>query len=477
MKDLSRSGQSRVVIVGGGLAGLAAAVALSEQGGELQVLETRRQLGGRAGSFWDAASGEWIDHCQHVNLGCCVNYADFCRRTGLGPLLHRDATLHFFAPDGRRYDLSASRWLPAPWHLAPALLRLGFLSLRERLAVARAMRRLAWPPRADRPPDQAIADWLRQQGQSGRAIERFWTPVLVSALSESLDNIALEAARKVFVDGFLATSDGYVLETPRVPLQKLFERSAIWLESRGVRIRQGARVREVVVEQGVVRGVRVGSEPLLEADAVIAAVPWRQLPEMLGRETLQAIPHGDALRGLPSAPISSVHLWFDRLPIPLPHAVLVSRLSQWVFCRPSESADGPAASLHHCQVVISASRSIEERPRDETLAQVLTELQDTWPALADARLVKWRIVTATEAVLSPRPGVSRLRPPPTCGVSNLFLAGDWTQTGWPSTMEGAVRSGYRAAEALLAARGIERQFVLPEPRTWLTRRLLDAPRW
>ena len=326
-----------MAIVGGGLAGLAAAVALSDYGCEIQVLETRRQLGGRAGSFWDASGGEWIDHCQHISLGCCTNYADFCRRTGLESLFHRYATLHFFAPDGRRYDLKAARGLPAPLHLAPGLMRLGFLSLHERLSVARALGHLAWQPDSNRQSGETIADWLNRQGQSERAIEQFWALVLVSALSESLEHISLEAARKVFVDGFLAAPDGHFLEVPSVPLQELFARAGQWLESRGVTVRLGARVREVPVEGSRVLGLRVGTDPLLETDAVILAVPWRHLDELLAPEIVQAIPHGESFASLPSAPITSVHLWFDRPPIPLPHAVLVGRLSQWVFCRPPGS--------------------------------------------------------------------------------------------------------------------------------------------
>ncbi len=143
MTSQASGAAKRIAIVGGGLAGLAAAAALVGRGFAITLYETRRQLGGRATSFRDSVSGELVDHCQHVSMGCCTNLADFCRRTALADQFRRDRQLHFFGPDGRRYDFAATRWLPAPLHLGPAFLRLGYLSLGERLGVARAMLRLA----------------------------------------------------------------------------------------------------------------------------------------------------------------------------------------------------------------------------------------------------------------------------------------------------------------------------------------------
>ena len=197
----------KVGVVGGGLAGLAAAAALVERGFRVELFEARRKLGGRAGSYVDPVSGEEIDHCQHVAMGCCTNFLDFCRRTGVGKLLQRYKTLHFFGPDGRRCDFSPSTWLPAPLHLA---------------AVVDAPLLVVAGQGGDRAGDGCVVKGTgsgdagqgirrtrclrgcREQRQTPVAIERFWKVVLVSALADSLDRVSVAAARKVFVDGFLA---------------------------------------------------------------------------------------------------------------------------------------------------------------------------------------------------------------------------------------------------------------------------------
>ena len=187
-----------LAIVGGGLAGLAAAAVAAEQGFRVEVFESRGRLGGRAGSFLDRPSGEWVDHCQHVSMGCCVNLADFCRRTGIDESFARYRRLHFLTAGGRQHSFSAATLLPAPLHLATGLLRLGYLSLPERWRIATGLVRLARKAAPDE-DCQTVGRWLRRQGQSERAIEGFWSPVLVSALSETLDRASLPAARKVFV--------------------------------------------------------------------------------------------------------------------------------------------------------------------------------------------------------------------------------------------------------------------------------------
>ena len=188
----------RVAIIGGGLAGLAAAAALADGPLRVELFEAKRHLGGRAGSFVDPATGARIDHCQHVSMGCCTNLADFCRRTGIDGDFRRDSVLHFFDPHGQRCDIAASRWLPAPLHLAPALARLTYLSVSERWRIMRAMWRLVRTRAADHESAPTMVEWLRHHGQSPRAIELFWDAVLVSALGETLDRVSVPAARKVF---------------------------------------------------------------------------------------------------------------------------------------------------------------------------------------------------------------------------------------------------------------------------------------
>jgi squalene-associated FAD-dependent desaturase len=460
----------RIAIVGGGLAGLAAAVGLAGRGLSVELYEARRQLGGRATSFRDPESGALVDHCQHVSMGCCTNLADFCRRTGLTEFVKRYRALHFFGPDGRRRDVSAGRWLPAPLHLLPSLLRLDYLSMGERLKIVRGMRRLV---RVTASRDsKSIGQWLLDNGQSHRAIELFWTPVIVSALSETVDRASVSVARKVFVDGFMAGREAYELHIPQVPLGDFYgSRLEKWFKENGVAVRLGCPAIQVIGDASGVREVEFNDGRRAACDAMILAVPWRRIGELLGEPLRVALPELRGIDELESAPITAVHLWFDRPITDLPHAVLPGRTSQWLFNRGTQ-ADSET-STHHYQVVISASRDLANQHREQTIAEVLKELASVWPDTNAAKLLQSKIVTEQHAVFSPLPGADRFRPAHQTSVPNLFLAGDWTATGWPATMEGAVRSGYLAAEAVLGLFGQSAKLLVPDLKaSWLVRRLV-----
>jgi squalene-associated FAD-dependent desaturase len=465
----------RIAVVGGGLAGLAAAAALSGRGFEIELFEARRTLGGRAGSFRDPASGEWVDHCQHVSMGCCTNLADFCRRTGLADAFRRDRQLYFFGPDGRQYAFAASHWLPAPLHLGPAFMRLGYLTFGERLGVARALWKLAGASAADDERQPTIGQWLRHQGQSPAAIERFWAVVLISALGEEVERASLAAARKVFVDGFMSAREAYEIEVPLIPLGELYgRRLETWLADRGVKVSLGAAVEQVEGDASRACGVRLADGAHRPFDAVVVALPWRRVREIFSEPILSALPELAGVEQIEAAPITGVHLWFDREITPLPHAVLVGKLSQWIFNRGRRTGgeSGPPGG-HYYQVVISASRNLAGRDRDEVLTEIVAELASVWPAAKSATLLHARIVTEQAAVFSVRPGIERLRPSQQTPIANLALAGDWTRTGWPATMEGAVRSGYLAAEAILKSFGQSETLLVADlPRGWLAKRIL-----
>lgn len=451
----------RVAIVGGGLAGLAAAAALVERGMAVTVVESRRRCGGRAASFEDPVGGGLVDACQHVAMGCCTNFLDLCRIAGLADALRHDRTLWFIGPDGTRAACTPSRRLPAPLHLAPLLFSLRHFSLAEKAALALGMLRLARCRDDDQPDGQSAAAWLRASGQPARVVELFWQPVLESALGESIDLVSVPAARKVAVDAFLAHRDAADLFVPLEPLGVLFgERLVGWLEQRGAVVMTGCAVSGLDRDaSGAVCGI-AHSAGTLSCDAAIVAASWRQAARLVP----DLVPPAD--ERLAGSPITAVHLWFDRDVVDLPHAVLVGRVSQWVF-RGDESA-GPG----YCQVVISASRGLLGGDRELLLERVVAELRDIFPAARDARLVESRVVTDPTAVLSVRPGVDAARPAARTRVPNLFLAGDWTATGWPSTMEGAVRSGRLAAEALLSWSGRPDAVLMPDlPRAALVRLL------
>jgi len=469
MSDTNDS-RPTVVVVGGGLAGLAAAAALADLDCRVELYESRRKLGGRAASYRDAATGEMVDHCQHVGMACCTNLLDFYRRTGLSELLRRDRTLHFFSPDGRRYDMGAASWLPAPMHLLPSLLRLGYLSVRERIGICRAMWTLA---RREVDDSETVGAWLTRHRQSARAIERFWAPVLVSALGETVDRASLKYARKVFVDGFLANRTGYEIDVPTVSLGELYgTRCEEYLRGRGVQLHLDSAVRSIDCEAGGRCVVYLADGAILRPDAVVVAVTWRRAAELIASEVRARIPGSEAWPTFDSAPITGVHLWFDRELTDLPHAVLVGTLSQWMFTRVRETSGAASPADCYYQVVVSASYDLASMTKGETVDRIVGELRAVFPAARQARLVRSKIVTEHEAVFSVRPGLDFVRPRQTTPVPGLFLAGDWTATGWPATMEGAVRSGYAAAEAVAASIGKPRSFVVDDlPRAAMSRRL------
>ncbi|HEX7446263.1 MAG TPA: hydroxysqualene dehydroxylase HpnE [Pirellulales bacterium] len=462
-----------MAIVGGGLAGLAAAVGLSGRGWQIELFEARRQLGGRAGSFHDPASSQWVDHCQHVGMACCTNLVDFCRRTDLAAGFRRDRVLHFFGPDGEGYRFSATPCLPAPLHLGPSLLRFGFLSLRDRIAIARALWRLARMKIDDDDGAPTVGDWLRAQRQSAEAIERFWSVVLVSALGEELDRASLAHGRKVFVDGFLASRGAYQVDIPQLPLSELYGGPLqAWLAANDVALHLATPVRRIEGDATRLSAV-VLDEARLTVDAVVVALPWRRAGEVFDESLAAKLPELMTVDQIESAPITAVHLWFDREITPLPHAVLVGRLSQWLFNRGRRASDQSLPTGHYYQVVISASRGLANRPRPEIIDQIVGELAAIWPAAGDARLLHARMVSEQAAVFSVRPGIERLRPSQQTAIANLALAGDWTRTGWPSTMEGAVRSGYLAAETILRYAGQPQRLLAADlPRGWLARWLI-----
>jgi squalene-associated FAD-dependent desaturase len=443
----------RVVIIGGGLAGLAAAAALAGRDLDVALLESRTRLGGRAGSFTDAASGQLLDVCQHVSMGCCTNLAHFCRTVGIAHFLRPQRDLWFLTPD-RRLSRFGADSLPAPLHLARSFLRAHYLTLTEKLRIAWGLTCLKHSPAAADPP---FADWLERHGQTPRTVARFWGLILTSALNETPDRIGLRYARKVFLDGFLRHRRGCEVELPRVPLGRLYGPELQgWLERHGVQLHLGRAARGLRVAGREVVGLEMRGGDIEEADWYIAAVPFDRLLDLLPGE-VAAEPPFAGLRNLETSPITSVHLWYDRPITPLPHAVLVDCVGQWLFNR-GETAPGE----HYLQVVVSAARGFRGLVREEVERRIVAELAVLFPAATAARLVRARVVTEHAATFSAVPGVDRWRPPQASPLRNLLLAGDWTATGWPATMEGAVRSGYLAAEALLRRRGTRVRLLQPD---------------
>jgi squalene-associated FAD-dependent desaturase len=443
----------RVAIIGAGLAGLAAATALAERGFEVTVLEARNRLGGRAGSFTDASSGQLVDACQHVSMGCCTNLAHFFKKVGIDHYLQPQSCLYFMTRDRRVSRFRADR-LPAPLHLARSFLKLHFLSLKTKWRIARGLLSLKRTPPNEDPP---FVEWLHKNGQTPDAVDRFWSVVLTSALNESTDRIGLKYARKVFVDGFMRHRRGFEVELPTVPLGRLYgEELENWMRRHRVELRLNAGVRSIELAHGRVNTLTLRSGEELHSEWIISAAPFDRLVDFLPGSLVTDHPYFANLKQLEVSPITSVHLWYDRAVTELPHVVLIDCVGQWIFNR-GETAPGE----HYVQVVVSAARQFRGLGHEEVQRRIVEEIASLLPA-DRAALLRARVVTEHAATFSAAPGVDRWRPVQGSPFVNLILAGDWTKTDWPATMEGAVRSGYMAAETLLERAGKPAILVQPD---------------
>jgi squalene-associated FAD-dependent desaturase len=419
-----------VLIVGGGLAGLAAATALAPLEQRVTILEARPRLGGRASSFTDPATGQLVDACQHVNMGCCTNFKQFAETIGVAKFLQPQETLNFVTPDRRVSRFRRNPW-PAPFHLGRAFAGLHFLSAGEKLRIAWGLLQMRREPWDFDPP---LRPWLEAEWQTTRCIERFWNVVLTSALNANVNEVGLKYARKVFVDAFLTDRDGFVVEVPTVPLGRLYgEELRGWLAKHGVTVMENCAARRLVVPNTI--ELRDGRR--LTASNVLLAVPFERVLDLLP-ESLAADPFFARIRRLEPSPITSVHLWYDREVFPIPHAVLVDCLGQWVFRRENG----------YLQVVVSAAAALKALGREEIERRIVEELHRLFPQLRIAKLLRSKVVTEQNATFRAVPGVDAFRPSQRTPVPGLFLAGDWTDTGWPATMEGAVRSGHLAAYSI-----------------------------
>ncbi|MCS7023443.1 MAG: hydroxysqualene dehydroxylase HpnE [Bryobacteraceae bacterium] len=432
----------RVAIAGGGLAGMAAAAALGSAGFEVDLYEARSFLGGRAASYPLPNSGEAIDNCQHILLGCCTNLRDFYARLGVEGKVRFDRTYYFLEPGGRRSQLRAAA-LPAPFHFLGSFIRLRFLSASDKLAVARALLAILRERNGRTDLDQiTMLEWLKEKKQPPRAIDRFWRQILVSAVNEELDRMAACHGFQVFWLGFLTGSRNSEMGVPAVPLGELYCLEA-WKRLPQVRLHFRTPVEQIVVRDGRASVVVAGAPQ--EADFVISALPLDKL-----RQVAPLLP----LSELDCSPITGIHLWFDRPVTDLPHATLLDRTVQWFFNR---------AGGRYLLLVVSASRSLLELSRAEIIELAIRELAEFLPAVRQASLERAHVVKEVRATFSASPQAESLRARPETLARNLFLAGDWTRTGWPATMEGAVRSGYLAAEAVARAAGCPHRFLLPDP--------------
>ncbi|WP_461012519.1 hydroxysqualene dehydroxylase HpnE [Streptomyces capparidis] len=455
------------MVVGGGLAGITAALELADAGVRVTVVEGRPRLGGLAFSF---RRGELtVDNGQHVFMRCCTAYRGLLARlgaSGLVTLQHRlDVPVLDVAgarPGGGAAGLRLGRLrrsaLPVPLHLAGSLLRYPHLSPAERLSVGRAALALRALDPADRALDgQDFATWLRAHGQSPRTVEAMWDLVAVATLNARCAEVSLQLAAMVFKTGLLSDPGAADIGWATVPLGRIHDEAArAALERAGAAVELRTRATAVRRADGFEVAVEgAGGARTLRADAVVLAVPQDQARALLPEG---ALPAPDRLRELACAPILNVHVVYDRPVLRRPFTAVLGSRIQWIFDR--TAASGLSGGGQYIALSQSAAHDDIDEPVARLRARYLPELERALPAARGARVRDFFVTRERTATFAPAPGVGALRPAARTDVPGLTLAGAWTDTGWPATMEGAVRGGRaaaaEAAAALAAARARRR---------------------
>jgi zeta-carotene desaturase len=447
------------IIVGGGIAGIAAALRLSERGVAVTLVETRKKLGGRATSFVDARTGMTIDNCQHVAMACCTNYLDLCGRLGVLDKIRWQRDI-FWVEEGGRVSVMQPGMLPAPMHFAVSFLAVRFLSAREKVRASMAMRAVLTADRALW-KHATFAEWLGAQSQPRSLIEKFWAPIIVSACNLPPERASAASALHVFQEGFLSRRDAAMVGVAAVPLVELYDSAEAVLARAGGAIRLGTGIERLWTDRVVTTG---GEE--LRADAVICAVPPERAVRIVAPELQERDARFERMSRITHSPILGVHLAFDRPVLPMHSAVLVNRATQWLF---RKSPPGEPASMlgSHVHAVISAADEWIALDEEEITRRVVADVHACFPASREAKLISSRPVKEKLATFAATPEVEGLRPG-SFGESGLILAGDYVQTGWPATMEGAARSGYMAAAEVLRC-GVEEVLAPSLKRTRLVR--------
>ncbi len=433
-----------VIVVGGGPAGIAAACRLSEAGVATVLIERTARLGGRAASFTYAAAGEEIDYGHHVLMRACTATQALLRLIGAADAVRFQSRLRvpIRYPGGNSTIYSTP--LPGPLHLLPALVHYAPLRQRERFAAVRAgISLLTTRPRRE----ESFETWLRRHGQRERAITALWAPITVATLNSRPDAVSARAARFVFTTGFFRPH-GADIGLFTQPLSRTFARAARFIADHGGKIRYGHGVAHVLIENGAATGVRLDGGEELSADAVVIAAPAEHVLSLLpatAREDRSFAWTG----ALSFSPIVNVHLWFAGEVMKAEFFIGVNSPVQAVFN--VSRIHGHATSTH---IVLSQSAADEIMPlaNDEIVSRFLAALKDLAPNLRHAAPIAALVIRHPRATFVPTPKMEQVRPLQRTPIPGLYLAGDYTRTGWPATIEGAVRSGFIAADAILTDR-------------------------
>ena len=447
------------MILGGGLAGMSAACHLLDQGCQVTLVEKRPYLGGRAFSFTDRETGQVVDNGQHVFLGCYTYYMDFLEKIGtLQRAYIQDRTrVDVVSPDGPSSSIAAGR-LPKPFHMLPSFLSYKHLGLWDKLTAVYGLLRLNVTDRG-KPSlqEETFGRWLRRHRQTKRTIENFWNLIVKPCVNDDVEDVSAAMGIMIFQEGLLKSPQSSRIGYAREGLSSLMgEAAQKYVESRGGHIIIGQAAASLQLDEdrrageSHIAGVQLTGGDVLRADAYVSALPLVNLMPLLPPH-LAETPFFASLEMLQTAPIVNVYLWYDRPVMEQDFVALVDSPLQWVFNK-SSIMDRSQAQGQYVTVSLSAAFDYVNQPKQAVQQMCMKAMTDAFPKAKSARVTRSLVVKQEKATFRCLPGSERFRPAAQTPVQNLFLAGDWTDTGWPSTMEGAVRSGVTAAQAVLKAR-------------------------
>lgn len=448
--DTIDSPAKKVIVLGGGLAGLSAARSLLEHGYDVTLVEKRPFLGGRAYSFYDPQAEGEVDNGQHVFLGCCTYYLDFLRALGvLDQTFLQDRLRVEVIRNGKRGILSSASFLGA-LHLLPSFIRYPHLGPGDKLLALYGLIRAKLTDRSKHAKEldqQTIYEWLKRHHQTERAINNLWNLFILPALNDDVRHVSAEMGLMVYQESLLKKPRDATLGFSKVGLSSLTGSPAQrFLEERGGRLLLGKTVKSMMVEEGRVSGAELSDGSVLQADAYISALPFDVLLQVLP-QVVATQPFFARAAGLSCSPIVGIHLWYDRPVMEQEFVAFLDSPVQWVFNRSLIQGKSGHQGQYIC-VSISGAWDIVDRPKEELRELFGREMEKLFPKARGAHIEKFLVVKQPQATFRSVPGAAEHRLPQVTPIPNLFLAGEWTDTGWPATMEGAVRSGVLAAEAV-----------------------------
>ncbi len=445
-----RVSPKKIIVLGGGLAGLSAARRLLEHGFSVTLVEKRPFLGGRAFSFREGEGDDTVevDNGQHVFLGCNSYYRDYLDAIGATDKTYLPDKLHTkVVRNGVSATLASKAWL-GRLHLLPSFLAYPHIGLKDKLLVVYGLLVVKLTRRSKRSADldsESFYDWLKRHGQTDRSIDNLWNLFILPALNDDIRDVSADMGLMVFQEALLKGPKDASIGLARVGLTSLNgEPAQRYIEAKGGELALGRSVSSVLVNDGRVSGLKLSNGDLLEGDAYISALPHKTLLEVLPEEASSS-PHFSVADELDSSPIVGIHLWYDREIMDEDFVAFLESPVQWVFNKNFIQDRGSENGQYVC-VSLSGAWAFSDVPKEKLIEQFTAEMARLFPRAADATLERFHVVKELNATFRSLPGAAKHRLPQATPIPNLYLAGDWTQTGWPATMESAVRSGVFAAD-------------------------------